>query len=74
MASAGSAEEWRRLTHMSLHRTKTSRVAVYLEASFSESEPPQVLECYADPEQAIELGIALQEAGKKCLRYLRRDE
>ena len=62
---------WRRLTNFEIQRTKTSQVVIHMEASFSETERPRILECHTTPQQALEIGIALQETGKKCLRVLR---
>jgi len=43
-------------------------VSMALEAKHDREKRPRRLECYMNAEQAIEVGIALQEAGKKVLR------
>lgn len=66
-------KKWRRLSFFTISRLQSNNLAMSLEASFSETAKPRKLDCFLTPEQAIELGTALQESGAKCLRLRQQD-
>ena len=69
--TAKQPKAFRRLTYINVQRTAENKLVLSLEASFSQTEPPQRFQFAVDPEQAIELGMALQETGRKVLRQSR---
>ena len=58
---------WSRLTHINVARTQSGHLILSLEATASDKSTPQQFESFLTPEQAIELGMALQETGRQCL-------
>ena len=58
----------RPVTNINLARAPTGHVAMALEAMHDAERRPQRLECNMSPEQAIEIGLAIQEAGRAALR------
>ena len=58
----------RSVTNIWLARTPDGQVGMVLEAKHDRDKKPRVLECYMTPEQAIEIGTAIQRAAEQVHR------